>query len=57
MFVSVEANGGPASVLFRDEAPSMWGTAVDNPVVAMLEDSGWDDRHRVAGQIWGIEGR
>jgi hypothetical protein len=56
MPVSVEANGGPASVLFRDGAQSMWGTAVDNPVVAMLEDSGWDDRHRVAGQIWGIEG-
>jgi hypothetical protein len=40
MPVSVEANGGPASVLFRDGAQSMWGTAVDNPVVAMLEDSG-----------------
>jgi hypothetical protein len=57
MVVSVEANGGAASVLFRDEAQLMWGTVVDNPVVAMLEDSGRDDRHRVAGQIWGIEER
>ena len=50
---SVEANGGATSVLFRDEAQLMWGTAV----VAMLENSGWDDRHRVAGEIWGIEGK
>ena len=57
MPVSVEVLGGAASVLFRGAPSSVWGTAVDNPVVAMLEDSGWDDRHRVAGQIWGIEGR
>lgn len=50
MPVSVEALGGASPVLFRDAVLSMWGTAVDNPVVAMLGFSSWGDRHRVAGQ-------
>lgn len=37
MPVSVEVLGGAASVLFRGAPSSVWGTAVDNPVVAMLE--------------------
>ena len=36
MPVSVEVLGGAASVFFRGAPSSMWGTAVGNPVVAML---------------------
>jgi hypothetical protein len=46
MSVSAEDLGGAASrVCSRDE---MWGTAVDKPVVAMMNTgSGQDDRRRV----------
>lgn len=38
MPVSVEVFGGASSLCFRGAPSSMWGTAVVNPVVAMLED-------------------
>jgi len=57
MPVSVEAFGGASAVLFRGAPSSMWGTAVDNPVVAMLYYSDQGDRRRVAGTVQSIEGR
>ena len=52
MPVSVEVLGGAASLLFRDAPSSMWGTAVVNPVVAMLKSQG---KTIAAGLIYRFE--